>query len=210
MVEARERWWPVSGIVFVLLFVIGFALIGDSGDNAAEVLAFYRDNEERLIVAFFLLAASALAYLWFVATLRSILARAEPQPRALTELGFAGGLATAVLLIAGASPIAALTDGADQFEAGGGGGAYALNSMAYPLLTVGIAASSFLALALALVALRGSSLPRWLGWVSLVAAPIIFVAPLFIPVFLFLAWVLVVSVALLMPRIAMGSQNRLE
>ncbi|MDQ3874029.1 MAG: hypothetical protein M3322_00545 [Actinomycetota bacterium] len=49
-----------------------------------------------------------------------------------------------------------------------------------------------------------------MGWVSLVAAPIIFVAPLFIPVFLFLAWVLVVSVALLMPRIAMGSQNRLE
>ncbi len=197
-----ERWWPVSGIAFVLLFVVGFALIGDSGDNAAEVLAFYSENEGRLIVAFFFLAASALAYLWFVATIRGLLEREEPEPRFLTALGFAGGIATAILIVAGAAPLAALTDAVDQFEGGGGGGAYALNSMAYPLLTVGIAASSFLALAVALVALRGGSLPRWLGWVSLVAAPIIFVAPLFIPVFLFLAWVLVVSVALLMPRFA--------
>ena len=193
------RMWPVSGIVFVLLFVVGFALIGDSGDSAAEVLAFYSENETRLIVAFFLLAASAFAYLWFVATLRGILAGEEAEPRFLTGLGYAGGLTTAILIIVAATPIAALTDAADQFG-DGGGGAYALNSMAYPLLTVGIAASSFLALTFGLMALRGNTLPRWLGWVSLVAAPIIFVAPLFIPVFLFLAWVLVVSVALLIPR----------
>ena len=55
-----ERWWPVSGIVFVLLFVVGFALIGESGDNAAEVLAFYSENEARLIVSSFCLQLRAL------------------------------------------------------------------------------------------------------------------------------------------------------
>jgi Domain of unknown function (DUF4386) len=197
--EARgTRWWPVSGIIFVVLFLVGFALIGNSGDTPAEVLAFYVDNEVRLIVAFFLLAASALAYIWFVATVRGVLARAEPEPRPLTALGFGGGLATAILLIVAAAPLAALTDAADQVGSETAGAAYALNSTAYPLLTVGIAASSLLALSVGLVALRTGLLPRWLGWVSVAAAPIILLALLFVPIFVFLAWVALVSIVLLM------------
>jgi hypothetical protein len=200
------RWWPLSGILFVVLFLVGFALLGESGDTPADVLAFYVDNETRLIIAFFLLATSAVAYIWFVATVRSVLASAEAEPRALAALGFGGGLATAVLLIVGAAPLAALTDAADQVGSESAGAAYALNSMAYPLMTVGIGASSLLALALGFVALRTGTLPRWLGWVSVVAAPIILVAVLFVPVFVFLLWVALVSIVLLVRQPAGASR----
>ncbi len=44
--QARpERWWSLGGIVFVVLFIIAFGLIGESGDTADEVLVFYENNE---------------------------------------------------------------------------------------------------------------------------------------------------------------------
>ena len=206
MERDAERAWPLSGIVFVVLFLVAFTLIGNSGDTPAAVLSFYGENEGRLITSFFLIALSALAYIWFVVSVRSVLSRVEPEPRALAALGFAGGLTTAVLLIVAAVPLAALTDAVDQIGRESAGAAYAMNSMAYPLFTVGIGASSLLALAVGLTALRTGVLPRWLGWVSLVAAPLILVAVLFVPIFIFLAWVLLVSIVLLVqPRTARGS-----
>jgi hypothetical protein len=193
-----ERWWGISGIVFVVLFLIGFGAVGNSGDTGAEVLAFFDENRVQTIVAFFVLLASAVAYVWFVAAVRSVLARAEPEPRGLTGLGFGAGLVTATLLIVGAAPLAALSDTAGDAEAGIADAFYLVGSLSYPLLTGGIGVSSLLALAVGIVALRTRVLPRWLGLVSVVAAPFILVAVLFLPIFVFLAWVAVVSVVLLM------------
>ena len=197
MATRGERWWGISGIVFVVLFLIGFALVGNSGDTGAEVLAFFDENRVQTIVAFFVLLASAVAYVWFVAAVRSVLARAEPEPRGLTGLGFGAGLVTATLLIVGAAPLAALSDTAGA-DAGTADAFYLVGSLSYPLLTGGIGVSSLLALAVGIVALRTRVLPRWLGLVSVVAAPFILVAVLFLPIFVFLAWVAVVSVVLLM------------
>ena len=188
-----ERWWGVGGIVFAVLFVIGFALVGDSGDTGAETLAFYDENRARTIAAFFFFLASAIAYVCFVAAVRAVLARAEPEPRGLAGLGFGAGIVTAALIVVGASPLAALSDTAGDAGAESADAFALVNSLAYPLLTGAIAVSSLLALAVGLVALRTGVLPRWLGWVSVVAAPIILVAVLFVPIFVFLAWVAVVS-----------------
>lgn len=195
-----ERWWGLGGIVFVVLFLIGFALVGNSGDTGEEMVAFFDENRVRTIVAFFFLAAAAIAYLPFVAGVRSVLALAEPEPRPLTALAFAGGVATSVLLVVGAAPFAALSDTAREAGEGSADAFALLGSLAYPLLTIGIGFSSLLALAVGLVALRSGALPRWLGWVSLVAAPLILVAVLFIPIFVFLLWVALVSLVLVVRR----------
>ena len=197
-----ERWWGVSGIVFVVLFFVAFALIGNSGDTGAETLAFYEDNGVRVTVAYFLFSASAVAYVWFVAAVRSALARAEPDPRGLSGLGFGAGMVTAALVVVGAAPLAALNIATDDAGAGAADAFYALSGLAYPILTTGIAVSSLLALATGLVVLRTGLLPRWVGWASVVAAPIILLAVLFIPIFVFLGWVTAVSAALLMQRSA--------
>ncbi len=194
--SGAERWWAGSGLVFVVLFFTAFVLAGESGDTGSEVLEHYTGQEGKQIVALFLLAASAIAYLVFVAALRAVLAAAEREPRPLSALGLAGGIVTTGLLLVTAAVVGALTDAVGTAE--DPESYYILNSMTYPLLTFGVAASSLLALATGIVTLRYGVLPRWVGWVSLVAAPIIFVAILFIPIFGFLAWVVIVSVVLLM------------
>jgi hypothetical protein len=186
--------------MFVVLFLIAFVLLlsGGGDDTPAEVLASYNDDEATLVVAFFLLVASAIAYVAFVAAVRSALGGREGERRGLIDLGFGAGLVTAGVLIVAVAPIAALTDAADTVGANAAGAFYIVNGLAYPLLTSGIAVSSLLALATGLVALQTGALPRWLGWFSLVAAPIILVAILFIPIFVFLAWVTAVSAALVL------------
>ena len=193
-----NRWWGVSGVVFAVLFLIGFALLGDSGETGEEIIAFHDDNRVRSIIAFLCFAASALAYIWFTAAVRNVLALAEPEPRGLTALGYGAGLVTATLIVVGAAPAAALGDTANDAGANAAD-AYALvSSMTYPLITIGIGMSSLLALAVGLVTLRTGVLPRWFGWASLVAAPLILVAVLFLPIFVFLLWVATAGVVLLM------------
>lgn len=191
-----ERWLGLAGIAFVILFLIGFAVIGNPGDTGEEILAFYDESRTRAIVAFFLFMLSGLAYVVFVAALRGVLARGEVEPRVWTGLGFGAGLVSAALMIVGASPVAALGDVAGDAGEGSAGAFDVVNSLSYPLITGGIAFSALLALALGVVALRTGVLPRWVGWVSIVAAPFILVAVMFIPIFIFLLWVAIVSVAL--------------
>ena len=203
------RWLSISGILFVVLFIVGFALLGEVGDTPEEVLQFYQDNRALSFVAFFCFAAAALAYVGFVAAVRSALATAEPEPRALAPLGFGGGLVTAALIVVSVAPVAALSDAAE--ESGGAASAetfYALNTLGYPLITVGIGFSSLLALAVGLVALKTAVLPRWVGWVSVVAAPLILIAVLFLPIFVFLGWVALVSVVLVARGPASSTRRR--
>ncbi len=58
--------------------------------------------------------------------------------------------------------------------------------------------SALLVLTTSIVGLRARILPTWLAWAGFVVAPITFLAPLFFPVVVFFAWVLVVSAVLLM------------
>lgn len=77
----------------------------------------------------------------------------------------------------------------------------------YPLLTIGIGMSSLHALAVGLVTLRTGVLPRWLGWVSVVAAPLILLAVLFLPIFVFVLWVAATGLVLLMRASVGGARS---
>jgi hypothetical protein len=188
----------VSGILFVALFVLAVVVLGSTGDTPEEVRDYYVDSEGRVFTGFFILVASALALLWFVATVRSALTGAEGEPRSLTALGFGAGVAASALIVAGSAAFVAPVDVAQDGGRLDPGAADALNTAAYFLMTGGVMVASLLVLATSLVALRTGVLARWLAWFGLVVAPITFFAPLFFPVLVFLAWVLVVSGALLM------------
>src|SRR5881396_2896580 len=97
----RSRWDYVSGILFVVLFVVAFALTDDSGNTPAEVQSFYTDsgNQTKQFAAFFCFLAAMLAFLWFLGTLRGELFRAEGSDAPLTAVAFGSGLAFAVLMI---------------------------------------------------------------------------------------------------------------
>jgi hypothetical protein len=110
-------------------------------------------------------------------------------------LGFGAGVATAALLVAGAAVFAAPAETGDEGSLDPAA-ADLLDTASYFLMTGGFMVSSLLVLATSLVALRSRVLPTWLAWIGLVLAPIVFFAPFFFPVVLFLAWVVLVSLVL--------------
>jgi hypothetical protein len=195
-----ERWSALAGVLFVAFFVIGIALSGDTGDTPSKVEAYYADsgNRAKEIAAFFLFAAACLAFVSFLGTLREMLVRAEGGPGTLSALVFGPGIAFVALTLAGVAisrAPAALADTdeftldphtAEMFDAAG-----------YLVLVAGVMVASILVLAASTAALRTGVLPAWLGWAGLVVAVTMLFALFFIPILAFLAWVLAVSLVMI-------------
>jgi hypothetical protein len=61
----------------------------------------------------------------------------------------------------------------------------------------GVMTAALVLWAASVLAIRTGVLPRWFGWVGLLAGVILLAAFLFVPVFLLWGWVLVASILLL-------------
>jgi hypothetical protein len=98
-----ERLAALAGLAFVVLYVAAFALGIEVGETDQEILEYYGDRGNRAeeVVAFFLVAAAALAFLVFAGALRSLIARAEQETAMLAALAWSGGIACAALVLAG-------------------------------------------------------------------------------------------------------------
>lgn len=192
-----RRWAPLSGIVYVILFVIAFAVSGDAGDTDEELLSFYADGGNRAgeIAGFFLISVGALFFLGFVNALRNRLRTVETEPRSLSALAFGSGVASTALLMAAAGLFVAASgtiEGSDEFvldpnmarifETGG-----------YMVFVGSTMVASVLVLATSLLALKTAVLPTWVGWIGLVVAVILLFAFAFFPIFVLWLWILVVS-----------------
>ena len=95
-----DKWWRVggaAGILFLIMFIAGVALTGDSptlDESTDEIRDWYTDNGDQFLVGNYLIGlAFALFFFPFLAGLQSLLASAEGGPRMWSKLAFAGGLA---------------------------------------------------------------------------------------------------------------------
>ena len=193
-----ERLAPLSGVAFVVLFIAAFLISGetpDVDDPVDEVRSYWTDNDaENIWSAGFVLWGSVLA-IWFGASLRTALRRAEGEPGRLSGLVFAGWSVFAVGALAFAGFGFAAADVADEADVGDEviQTLSILNSDFFPILTGGLAVAM---LASAVAVLRHGGIPRWLGYVALLLG-ITAVTP--IGFFSFLVsgiWVVIVSVLL--------------
>jgi hypothetical protein len=66
----------------------------------------------------------------------------------------------------------------------------------YLTLVSGVMLASIVVLSASTAALRTGVLPAWLGWTGLVVAVVMLFAVFFIPILIFVAWVLVVSLVM--------------
>lgn len=199
------RWAPLSGVVFVALSIIGLALVSGSpsaDDPDEEWLSYYADsgNRGKEIAVFFLFVIGALFLVWFATTLRGRLRAYESEPYTLSALVFGSGVAVAVLLLAGVSLAVGHSitiEDTDRFTVDPNV-ARLVGDTGFLFLVCSVMIAALLVIGTSLLALRTDVLPTWLGWVGLVAAVVQLVAALaFFPLFVFWAWVLVVSVTLL-------------
>ena len=201
------QWAPVSGILFVVLFVVGVMLLNlpDSDDPLTKFKSFYDDsgNRTQLIIAGYLLALSAVFFFWFLASLRATLIAVEGMPGRLTSISFGSGLVFVAMLLA--------ATGCFIFIAGeiSFGDVDNINpelmrvlpDLGFPMLLIGGMFSAIAMIdAASVLIVRTGVLPKWIGWFGFVAAVGLLFAGFFLPVILLLLWVLFVSVALLRRR----------
>jgi hypothetical protein len=159
---------PLTGILFVVLVIVAFAVGGetpDVDDSAQKVVSFYVDNDSEQMIAASLLALGCVALVFFLGTLRRALRAAAGDEGGLSTVVLLGGL----MIVVGASIFAGigftLGDTADDLPASAVMALNALNSDLFFPVAVGTAVFN---LGLALAVLRHGGLPRLLGWLALV------------------------------------------
>jgi hypothetical protein len=199
-----ERLGALAGVAFVVLYVAAFTLGIEVGASDREILEHYADagNRAKEAVAFFVIAAAALALLVFAGTLRSLIARAERETAMLAALAWAGGVACAVLVLAGnaVSRATAFAAMSDDFQLDPNTRRLAEDA-GFLLFVSGALAAILLVVAVSLAALRHGLLSRWLGWAGFVVAALLPLAIGFVGFLVFLVWVLAVSATLAFRRV---------
>lgn len=147
-----------------------------------------------------LIGIGMMAFLWCLASLRSILARAEGGSGRLSTLVFGAGILTVGLLavslaLIGAAPIAA--EFLAAFEADPQMGLLLIGAagIVFPFAAM---AGGVVAAAASVLMLRNDTFPRWFAWASLVAGVAIFAAAVVDFTFLLLpVWTIVAGVLIL-------------
>ena len=191
-----ERLAPLTGLVFVAIAVIAFAIGGSTPgdhDTAQQVQDFYGKHHDKHMLLSFILALSIPFLLFFVSSLRYELRRAGGTGQ-LANAAFGGG----VLAAAGFGILAfvhlALADAAGS--ANTIGTAQVLNVLDNNDFIPVAAGVGVLMLAAGMSAVRHGGLPKWLGWAAVVIGVLAFTPAGF---FAFLAsgiWIAIASILL--------------
>jgi hypothetical protein len=108
------RLTAIIGVVFALLFALGLALLFSiPHENASkeELIAFYQSDDARLVLmgGLYVLPFAAVAFLWFIASLRSwIRFRADRLSGIYSTVQLLSGAAFITLMLAGAGAISVI------------------------------------------------------------------------------------------------------
>jgi hypothetical protein len=192
MFDRWARLAPLTGIVFVGLFIATFAVGGSTpGVHATglKVISYYKAHHSGQMASDFLGVLGVVFLLFFAAALRTYLGRVE-SARPLAALGFGGAV---VLGISGAIFSAlswALADARNTLDLSAAQALNVLSNDFFWPFGVGVAVFG---IGYGLAIARSGALPRWLGWVAFVLG-ILGVTPIAFPGFLgLMAWSLVTS-----------------
>ena len=195
----------VAGLVFAGLFVLSLALLyrqPAGGSNAHEISAWYLQNRSKTLglVGLYLVPFAGIAFLWFVAAIRSRIGAYEDKFFATVFMGSGilfVGMHYAAAATAGA-PLAAVKfqgsppPSADVFVLARG--------LGYTFLYVyAIRAAAVFMIVSSTIGLRTGTLPRWVVYAGYaVALVLLFTVSYYrATVLVFPAWVTTVSVVLL-------------
>lgn len=204
---APNRWGAIAGLVFVVLFVVGFLLSGNTPEYDAsnrEWVEWFEDdgNTNLQVVGMFLLVAAAFALVCFVAVLTRQL-RATDRPE-LVNVAIGAGLVLAALIVVGGI---AMNQVSAAITFGGGDGDYPIpradvlrqsEQIGFGVTLLGGGWAAVLLVGATSLAVRGTALlPRWLVTAGYVAAVLLLVSVIFIPFVLLPLWVLAVSIVML-------------
>ncbi len=174
----RYAW--AAGIVYVVALVaeivvaLGFGLTAN--DSAGKVASGLAEHHTRLLVITYLSAVYAIAFLIYLSSLYNLLRGDTDRSRILGSLVLVGGVLFITLHAVSDIGITGLV-GAKLASFGSQhdpGISYTLYLMTYALESVGDVFGSLCFFAAGLLVLRSGVLPRWLGYVSILAGIFLF------------------------------------
>jgi hypothetical protein len=198
-----ERWASLTGAVYVVLFVIGtivfFSGTAGGDDPPDKVIRYFSDsgNRDKVHIGWILIGLSLFFFLWFVAALRQAVRRVEGDGILSSVVGIGGGVYAAVALAAVALEDGIRTMSDDTYHHQ----VYpplvhAADDAGYVMHATGAAALGAMIVAASLAALWGGAVPRWVAWLGVAVGIVSIAAILFVTQFLFLLWILIVSIGL--------------
>jgi hypothetical protein len=179
--SAWERYAWAAGILYViaLVAVSVVELIGgglSQNASAAKIANTLYDHRARLLVVTYLSVVYAAMFLIYLTKLHDLLRRDTDRPRFLGSLVLtAGALFIALHAVSDIGIFGLL--GAKLASFGfhhDQGVSYALYLVTYGLDSVGDVFGSLFALATGVLVIGSGVLPRWLGWVSILAGILFF------------------------------------
>lgn len=176
--ERWERIAPLAGVVAVVLWAVGTALVVTDRPNGAspeEALAYYQDNGGRILVGSWLFMLGGFVFFWFLGSLRARLAAVEGANRRLTTIATAGGIAATLGLLLVPAGDATVAFRNDDLVASTADAFLYVGDAFFGAAEIALAA---LTAATGLLALRTGVLPRWLGIASLVLALWLLILPI--------------------------------
>jgi hypothetical protein len=206
-----ERVARATGILFVVLMVIGILVIGEQpkvGDSSTDIASFYTDHRSRVLTAVVIFGFAFLALIWFVGAVANALREAGEGRLAATGVVLAAvwvALQASITMMVGglALNIAAADDNS--------GVLVGLNTISWTgdvfaaFMVAGLIAATTIGL------VRARILPSWYGWLGLAATLAValratnwardgFWSPsgdwIFVSIVCGLAWTLVTSILL--------------
>jgi hypothetical protein len=193
-----ERLAPLTGILFVALFIASFAITGetpDINDTQDEVVSFWQDNDTEAMFGAAMIMWGSIFAVWFGGSLRGALRRASDDADRLAALTFAGWVILAVGACAFAGFSFAAADVADESNVPPDviQAFSILGEDFFPILSAGLAIAM---LAGGIATLRYGGIPRWLGYVAVLlgitaATPVGFFSFMLTGI-----WVIIVSIVL--------------
>jgi hypothetical protein len=185
------------GIVYAVVFAVGYVLAGNGPSETASgaaVVRYYTMHKTTETVAVFAVAIASVAFVLFATSLRRFLTR-NNDSRLLSSAITAGSAVYAT----GVLTVAMLTIGlVDAAKHSMGDVAQTLNVLSSDDWVPVVAGISMTALAVGVISLRSRALPRWLGWISIVLGIMAIAGPVGgIAFLLFPVWNVVLAAVIL-------------
>jgi hypothetical protein len=211
-------WSSLSGLVFVVLAVVGSALLfdGPNDSSPAKMAAWYGSGSHRwhINVGWILTGLGLFSLIWFVAAVRERVRDSESaapeQGTLLSTITLVGGtvyIAVAMAGIAIADGIRTMSDDTYHHQVYSGV-IHAAGDAAYILVATGGAAMAALIFAVSTAIRRFAVLPRWISWFGYAAGVAAIFSVIFFTMLFWLLWIAVASVALFLESRPEASARR--
>jgi hypothetical protein len=195
------RWAALGGALYVVLFVVGTIVLfsgSPAGDAPpAKVIQWYSDSghRDRANIGWILAGLGIFFLLWFIAALRRAVdtVDAEGILQAIVVIGGSVYAAVAFASVALNAGIRTMSDDTYQHRVFPEL-IHAADDAGYVMHATGAAALGAMIIAASLAFMWAAVWPKWAGWVGVLVGILAIGANFFFTQFLFLLWILVVSV----------------